>query len=384
MQIATVTNGVAFASRPEVGEQSWLLTEAFAGEEGIGSPQPKRCDAAASIELLEREEVLGSGRAVPVNRRMSPATAVLTCRACGFGGAFGIFEAREMLHGTRHRFTYGECPQCASLQIREVPPNLPEYYPSDYYSLKPPPVRSKKAGAMRVAWARWLVNPRSGLAGLVARRLERKSPFFGWCRLAEVGLEARILDLGCGTGGLLRRMQRYGFSQLTGFDPYTPLEAEEPGFRVKRAELSAVTGSYDLIMMHHVLEHLVDPRQALLDAKARLSSGGKILVRIPVAASHTWRLYREHWFNLDPPRHLLVPSVRGMEALATRSGLKVEHTGFDGTELTPRMSEHYRNDVPYSSNPPDAPERRAHFRREAEAANRRGEGDQGVFLLSPL
>jgi SAM-dependent methyltransferase len=315
--------------------------------------------------------------------QMSSETSSLTCRACGFTGAFRVFSAREMLHGTRHQFTYGECPECASLQIRDIPPNLAEYYPSDYYSLKAPPVRSKHAGALRVAFARWLLNPRGALSGAIARRLRRKSPFFGWLRLASVGLDGSILDLGCGTGGLLRRMQRYGFSNLTGFDPYTPLEAEEPGFRVKRAELSAVTGTYDLIMMHHVLEHLIDPRQALLDAKQRLNPGGKILVRIPVAASHTWRLYREHWFNLDPPRHLLVPSVKGMTTLATRSGLRVEYTGFDGTELTPRMSEHYRNDVPYSANPRDSNDKIRQFEREADAANERGEGDQGVFLLSP-
>lgn len=335
-------------------------------------------------KLYPQEEVLGSAGAVPVNRRMSDETATLTCRACGFAGAFRVFEAREMLHGTRQRFAYGECPQCASLQIREIPADLSPYYPSDYYSLQPPPVRSKKVSGAKVVFGRWLLNPRSGLAGLAASRLQRKSPFFGWCRLASVGLDAAILDLGCGTGGLLRRMQRYGFSNLTGFDPYTPLEADEPGFRVKRAELSAVTGSYDLIMMHHVLEHLADPVRALVDAKARLNPGGKILVRIPVAASHTWRLYREHWFNLDPPRHLLVPSVRGMHALATRSGLKTEHTGFDGTEFTPRMSEHYRNDVPYSDHPSDSPSRLREFRKMADAANGRGEGDQGVFLLSPL
>ena len=314
---------------------------------------------------------------------MTDKTASLTCRACGFVGAFRVFEAREMLHGTRQRFTYGECPQCASLQIAEIPADLSPYYPSDYYSLQPPPVRSKKASGRRIGFARWLLNRKNALAGLFAARLQRKSPFFGWCRLAGINLDAAILDLGCGSGGLLRRMQRYGFSNLTGFDPYTPVEIEEPGFRVKRAELSAVTGSYDLIMMHHVLEHLADPTAALVAAKARLNPGGKILVRIPVAASHTWRLYGEHWFNLDPPRHLLVPSVHGLEALAGRSGLRVEYTGFDGTEFTPRMSEHYRNDVPYSANPRDGFWRTRRFRREADAANRRGEGDQGVFQLAP-
>ncbi len=77
-----------------------------------------------------------------------------------------------------------------------------------------------------------------------------------------------------------------------------------------------------------------------------------------------------------------MPSVRGFGALAARANLRVVHTGFDGTELTPRMSEHYRNDVPYSSNPRDDASRIDRFRREAEDANRAGEGDQGVFLLS--
>jgi SAM-dependent methyltransferase len=345
-------------------------------------PDPRAHARGDGQQTAERRSHLAAAFRSSLIAAMPEPTAFLTCRACGFTEAFRIFEAREMLHGTRHRFTYGECPQCASLQIREIPQNLPEYYPSDYYSLQPPPVRSKKPNFARLIFARWLVNSRSAFADRAASRLARKTPMFAWCRLARAGLDARILDLGCGTGGLLRRMQRYGFSDLTGFDPYTPVEADEPGFRVRRAELSAVTGAYDLIMMHHVLEHLIDPLEALRDAKARLSPDGKILVRIPVADSRTWKLYREHWFNLDPPRHLLVPSVRGMEALAARASLSVAYIGFDGTELTPRMSEHYRNNVPYSDQPYDSAERMQRFRREAQEANRDREGDQGVFLLS--
>src|ERR1041385_3777196 len=116
---------------------------------------------------------------------MTEPTASLTCRACGFTGEFQVFEAREMLHGTRHRFTYGECPQCASLQIREIPANLPDYYPSDYYSLQPP-AREKKPNFARLIFARWLVNSNGRLADRVASRLARKTPMFTWCRLARV------------------------------------------------------------------------------------------------------------------------------------------------------------------------------------------------------
>ncbi|HWA10115.1 MAG TPA: class I SAM-dependent methyltransferase [Opitutaceae bacterium] len=310
---------------------------------------------------------------------MSDGSLMMECRACGREDSFRTFKVREMLFGWRHPAEYGECPHCASLQITVIPPNLGEYYPSDYYSLQAPPLRAKRPGLFRKAWAAWLLSGPGG--GAAASGMRRKYPFFHWCREAGCGLGARILDVGCGSGGLLRRMQRYGFSDLTGVDPYTSIEADEPGFRVMRAELTALGGGYDLIMMHHVLEHLADPKGSLGELRGRLAPGGRLLVRIPVAASETARLYGPDWFNLDPPRHLLVPSRRGMELLAERSGFRVVRTEFDGIETGYLYSENYRRDVPYTGRPPDDPAKKKHYRRLAEAANRRGEGDQGVFWL---
>ena len=306
-------------------------------------------------------------------------SAVMMCRACGREGAFRVFAAREMLFGWRHPVEYGECPECESLQLVKIPGNLGDYYPADYYSLLPPPVRAKTVRGLRRAWASWLLTS-PWAAGCVWRQ-RRKYPFFHWCRQARCGLDAKILDLGCGSGGLLRRMQRYGFRDLTGVDPYTSIEADEPGFRVRRAELKEAGEGYDLIMLHHVLEHLMDPRQALVEARGKLGPRGKILVRIPVAASYTCRLYKENWFNLDPPRHLLVPSVRGMETLAGRSGLRVARTEFDGIETGFLISELYQRGIPYTGRPPAKPAEVRRFRKLAEEANERGEGDQGVFFL---
>jgi hypothetical protein len=101
-----------------------------------------------------------------------------------------------------------------------------------------------------------------------------------------------------------------------------------------------------------------------------------------VAASESCRLYGPDWFNLDPPRHLLVPSRDGMEKLAARSGFRVVRTEFDGIETGYLYSENYKRDVPYTGRPPDDPAQKQHYRRLADAANRRGEGDQGVFWLA--
>lgn len=284
-----------------------------------------------------------------------------------------------MLFGTRQSFEYGECPVCGSLQIRFIPGSLAEFYPSNYYSLQAPPARRKTPTPLRRLWAAWLLKGVGG--GIAARKIGRKAPFFHWCRQAGCGLDSRILDVGCGNGWLLRRMQRYGFSHLFGVDPYTANEADELGFQVVRSELSAVKEKYHLIMMHHVLEHLIDPLLGLEQARARLEPGGRLLVRIPVAGSRTCRIYGADWFNLDPPRHLLVPSRKGMECLAERSGFRIFRTEFDGMETGYLVSEDYQRDVPYTGRPNDPLARRNHFRKLADLDNRNGEGDQGVFWL---
>jgi len=305
------------------------------------------------------------------------------CRFCGGTGPFRRLEAREMMFGWRHVFAYLECGSCGSLQIERIPENLAEYYPKDYYSLAVPVAHTVVVPVLRRVWARWLVRSWSGLARRMGRQLYRKSPFFTWVRLAGCGLEAAILDVGCGSGGLLQRMRRYGFSHLTGVDPYTAAEASRPGLQIMRGELSVVRGQYDLVMFHHVLEHLADPTGTLATARTLLAPGGRILVRIPVAGSRACREYGEHWFNLDAPRHLAIPSLRGMTAIADAAGLTIVHTEFDSAEPSFIMSENYRRGVPMKAAPRPSRSEQRHFRRLARKYNHRGEGDLGVFLLAP-
>lgn len=290
------------------------------------------------------------------------------------------FAAREMMYGWRHRFSYRECGDCGSLQIEQVPANLPEYYSGDYYSLAVPAPR--RASAARCAWARWLLRRRGALRDRITRALRRKTPFFRWGWLAGVGVDAAILDVGCGSGGLLRRMQRYGFTHLDGVDPYTRVEVAEPGFRIARGGIDRVAGRFDLVMFNHVLEHVADPVAELRRARGLLTSRGRILVRVPVAGSRISREYGEHWYNLDPPRHLVVPSRKGMGIAAARAALRLVHVEFDSEEGSFLNSEHYRHDIPSKDAPRPSPSLRLHYRRLAWQYNRSGDGDWGVFLLA--
>ncbi len=99
--------------------------------------------------------------------------------------------------------------------------------------------------------------------------------------------DARILDIGCATGGLLSVFKRRGFGNLTGVDPSAACAAAADrlhGLRVRPATLSQLSGweeRFDLALMVGVLEHLHDVREAVGVASRLLNPGGLVYCAVP-------------------------------------------------------------------------------------------------------
>ena len=304
------------------------------------------------------------------------------CAICGAAGDGRLFTAREMLLGTRHRFVYAECAQCLSLQLVNPPPDLARYYGDAYYSLKPGPRDAEEPRWRKKLLAGLLVDSRLPGGRLLATMLQGTYPLGHWSRISGVRRSDAVLDVGCGHGALVRRMRRWGFTNLVGIDPSVREELSVPGLIIRRAQLTDIDARFDLIMLHHVLEHLPDPASTLVLAARRLRPGGRILVRVPLAASHAATRYGADWFQLDPPRHLAIPSLRGFERLVGRTGLTIRRREFDATALTFEMSELYRRDVSFTSVPDvEARVARSSFRSLARRLNRTGGADSGAFVL---
>lgn len=312
---------------------------------------------------------------------MMNTAKALSCPVCESSGPFVDLAAREMMFGWREPFQYRECTRCHSLHIAEVPVDLGRFYPEDYYAFGAPRKAQSSVPWLRRAVSAWLVRSPDPLAAALVRAKVDKYPFFSWVRLGGVGPGDAILDVGCGSGSHLERMRRWGFQKLYGVDPYTTNERDEPGLQIRRMELAQVTGSFALIMLHHVLEHVADPAATLTLVRERLQAGGRALVRLPVAGSPLHREYGADWFNLDAPRHLVIPSVEGMGHLARRAGLRLVHTSFDTTDTAYWMSDYYRRNVPMKQAALPEESIRKRLRAVANSANRRGEGDQGIFVL---
>jgi SAM-dependent methyltransferase len=309
-----------------------------------------------------------------------------TCRACGTSASGARwYTVREMQIGLRESFRYFECAGCDCLQIGEVPADLGRYYPKDYLGHQLDPPMPGPRGWLRRRRNRHTLAGR----GVLGRLLDSLTRF----RYAEVGRvlvplgvppSARILDVGCGAGQLLRDLAAAGYRDLTGVDPFLDGDRSYPeGVRLLRRELHEVDGEFDLLLFVHSFEHVPNPRESLRSAARLLAPGGYCIVWSPTVPCYAWEHYREEWVQLDAPRHLLIPSPEGMRRMAQEAGLRLEEVRYDSDHLQFSGSELYRRGLPLMGNLEQVPRRKIRrWRRAAVRLNAEGRGDQAAFLLT--
>jgi SAM-dependent methyltransferase len=311
------------------------------------------------------------------------------CRVCGVTEKSGTYEAREMLFGLRTKFHYGQCATCGSLSLLDPPTDYSIYYSRDYYSF------SEIRGSAKELIRDFLRAKRDafyfGDRGLLGRFLARHLEDRALQSVSKLALtrDAKILDVGCGIGKLLHRMSILGFTNLTGVDPFLLEGAKNGnGVKIRKAHLEDVTDEkYDLVMFHHSLEHVADPRGTLQKAARLLAPRGKCLVRVPVLGQ-VWEEYGNNWVQLGPPWHMWIPTKKAMKSLADSAELKVETVEYDSTPFQFWGSELCRRDVPLNTLDPSNLKQRLRFRemsgfrKRAEELNLAGRGDQAVFVLS--
>jgi len=315
------------------------------------------------------------------------------CRICGNAEGNAAYFPKEMMFGWRDEFEYLECARCGCLQIAEIPADLAKYYPGDdYYAYKPPKEKHNPAWMLALRHQRtrhFLGEP--NLAGALVAALSKRSEHFDWFRGRGVRLDSRILDVGCGAGRLLMKLQREGFTSLAGADPFIAEDIDYGnGVRIAKRGVDALEGQYDFIMLHHSFEHMPDPAAALRALAPRLAAGGTLLLRMPVADSWARRHYGLNWTNWDAPRHLHLHTRRSVALLAQGAGMTVAEVACDSSGQQFSSSELYIRGVPYVEHGKYRPGGRSDaflqaewddFQRRAAELNAKGEGDTARFYL---
>jgi len=312
------------------------------------------------------------------------------CRVCGNAEHNRTLTVREMMYGTRERFDYIRCARCGCVQIADVPADLARFYPGDYYSFAPAPQSGALLTYLQCRRARHVLGKKN-ILGWMLTRLRGVPATLEYVRRAGVSFDDAVLEVGCGNGERLMAMRDYGFTDLTGLDPYAgEAVGLTPGVRIVRAEISAHEGSYDFITLHHSFEHMDEPGEVMGHLSRLLRPGGKALLRVPLASSRAFQTYGTDWVQLDAPRHLYLHTPESIAILTSRGGLAVTETVYDSTAFQFWGSEQYRRDIPLRDERSYAVNRRAsvfskdeikRFEVRARRLNREGSGDQACFYL---
>jgi SAM-dependent methyltransferase len=140
--------------------------------------------------------------------------------------------------------------------------------------------------------------------------------------LERQGLRGSVLDVGCATGAFLALAQQRGWT-VAGVEVADFARAEA----TRRLGVSIapqlsdlpVSVRYDVVTLHHVLEHIRHPGDFLRD-EVRPRVGRRLLVEVPNFASLARRAHGPRWRDLRPDQHVQHFTPQTLSSLAYRSG----------------------------------------------------------------
>lgn len=271
--------------------------------------------------------------------------SVGACPLCGALDSRVAFRARDRFCGTPGEFTYRCCNGCNTVfqDPKVIREDIALCYPERYYTHeRDADAAEQSAGRLREL--RDLVRKATRaavqrkpsplalyllgkLAALSSRMRARAFNDLVDELIPRWPAGLRALEIGCGSGQLLVKLQSAGW-EVEGVErdqTAAEIARAQSGRRVWEGdfvEVSLPSGAYHLVVMSHVFEHLDDPIAALTRIRQLLAPGGRAVLFYPNPQSAGARAFGNAWLHWDPPRHLVLPPPGSLAKAADRAGLR--------------------------------------------------------------
>lgn len=267
---------------------------------------------------------------------------VPTCPVCGSIGEVVYRDLPDKLFGVSGVWTFKHCAGCDGLWLDPIPRDLRRSYQFYHTHLD---LFDADAGSVWGRILRAIYKPIKG-GYLQARFKYREKVGPPWWRvfaplafLHPAGIDgiagdamflvapftgARLLEVGCGNGSMLEKMQNRGWHvEGVEFDPDCVARVEARGLKCygrDLRELGLPDETFDAIYLGHVIEHLYEPGGLLKECWRVLKPDGHLVMTTPNAKSWGHRHYRQDWRGLESPRHLQIFNPQNLLRLTKESG----------------------------------------------------------------
>jgi SAM-dependent methyltransferase len=264
------------------------------------------------------------------------------CPACGSAEIGGFLtDVPDHSMTASRAWAFDKCDACGSLVLNPRPneATIHRAYLGSYHTHAAPPAEDSwpvtRGAALRERLLKGYINHRFGYGMRPASAL---GPFvvpllpgvrgMGSMHVRDLAAQpgsGRLLDVGCGNGEFLVRMRAAGWS-VAGIepDPDARRHAVAAGLDVRDGPsvAEAFAGErFDAITLNHVLEHLHDPAAVLKACAEAVVPGGTLWVAVPSATGAGLARFGVHWYQLDPPRHLVLFTSGALRAVLVSAGL---------------------------------------------------------------
>jgi len=235
----------------------------------------------------------------------------VNCLLCGASQRQVLYRLRDWACELPGDFQLVVCETCGFVyqSPRPTQTTIGQYYPEDYQ----PFWRTIDAEPNR--WRRWL------------RRRQWRTRCQQVSNLRPGG---HLLDVGASTGVFLNEMRLYGDWTLAGVelnDKAAQYARQTFGLEIFVGQIEDAPwkpGTFDVITLWDVLEHLPQPVSALRKIRELLTADGYLIFSVPNGNSLDARLFGQYWIGLDAPRHMSVFTLESLRRLLQKTGYALE------------------------------------------------------------
>lgn len=225
-----------------------------------------------------------------------------SCPYCSNEGKLYITTTDLNRRITDIKFKYYLCEFCSLLYLANIPENISNYYPDNYYYI-----------------------PQSKDELILLSQHEK----YKLDIVQQHKTSGKLIEIGPATGGFayLAKEASYDVSVIEMSEKCCVFLKDTLGLNVVHSNNEVMSlrqqDNADVIALWHVIEHLFEPWSLIKAAAEKLNPGGVLILATPNPKSIQFNILKGEWVHLDAPRHIRLLSEEFIKNIAELSGLNL-------------------------------------------------------------